>query len=330
MKDTSHMTCIIGTGVYLPSKTLTNADLEKIVETSDQWIVERTGIRERKIADADVSTSDMAAEAARSALKEANIQASEIDLLIVTTMTPDMLCPSTACLVQQKIGATRAACFDLSAACSGFVFGLETAKHFLESGQYKTAVVIGAEKISSLVDWTDRSTAILFGDGAGAAVLKSGSVGHQIIGGFLGSDGGGAEALKVPAGGSFMPASHQTVDEKLHSIRMEGREVYKRAIDMMSNVTLQTLSRYGLKMEDIDLFIPHQANKRIIDSVAKKLSFPEEKIFINVDRYGNTSAASVIIALDEANRKGKMKTGAHVLLVAFGAGFTWGGCLIKW
>lgn len=321
---------VIGTGVYLPEKILTNSDLEKIVETSDQWIFERTGIRERRIAPDGVSTSDMASHAAQKALKDAGIESSEIDLLIVTTMTPDMLCPSTACLVQRKIGAVHAVCFDLSAACSGFIFGLETAKNFLSSGKYKTAMVIGAEKVSSLVDWTDRGTCILFGDGAGAAVLRVSDQGHRLMNSILGSDGHGADCLEIPAGASRMPATHETVDGKLHAIKMEGREVYKRAIDVMSRVALDTVAGCGLEIKDIDLFIPHQANKRIIDSVAKKLSFPEEKIFINVDRYGNTSAASVIIALDEAKRQGRMKAGDYVLMVAFGAGFTWGGMIIEW
>ncbi|MBI1883053.1 MAG: ketoacyl-ACP synthase III [Chlamydiae bacterium] len=321
---------IIGTATYLPEKVLTNDDLQKMVQTSDEWIVERTGIRERRIASQDVYASDLGAEAAKRALKDAGVEASRIDLLIVATMSPDMLCPSTACVIQQKIEAWNAAAFDLSAACSGFLYALDVAKKFLESGEYKTALVIGTEKLSSLVNWKDRTTCILFGDGAGAAVLKKGEKGHSILGIWLGADGRGTDLLKIPAGGSMLPASRETVDKDQHCIQMDGREVYKRAIDVMCRISQESLQKSGLKKEDIQLFVPHQANKRIIDSVAKRLSFPEEKVFLNVDRYGNTSAASIILALDDAKREGRLHKGDHVLIAVFGAGFTWGGAVLKW
>jgi 3-oxoacyl-[acyl-carrier-protein] synthase-3 len=321
---------IVGTGSYLPKKILTNYDLEKIVETSDQWIVERTGIRERRIAENGLANSEMGMQAALKALSDAQINPEDIDLIVVATMTPDMLSPSTACLIQERIGAKKATCFDLNAACSGFLYALDVSKKFLESDQFGNALVIGAEKLSAIVDWKDRSTCILFGDGAGAAVLSKKKSGHKILGIFLGSDGSGADALKIPAGGSLMPPTHKTVDDRLHFMKMDGREVYKRAIDVMSKISLDSIANCGLTMEDVDLFIPHQANKRIIDAVAKKLSFPSEKVFINLDRYGNTSAASIILALDEAKVQGQIQKGDHILIVVFGAGFTWGGCVVEW
>lgn len=324
------MVGIIGTGSYLPKKILTNFDLEKMVETSDQWIVERTGIRERRIAEDGLCTSDMAVGAALLAMKEAGTSSEEIDLIVVATMTPDMISPSTACVVQKKLGAIHAACFDINAACSGFMYAMDIAKKFLESGQYKTALVIGAEKLSTLVDWKDRGTCVLFGDGGGAAILSTQKKGHEILGVFLGSDGSGVQSLKVPAGGALLPASHQTVDERLHFMKMDGRDVFKRAVDMMCRTSIDTIQKCGLSSEDISLFIPHQANKRIIDAVAKRLSFSEEKVFINVDRLGNTSAASIIIALDEAKTRRQFKEGEHILFVVFGAGFTWGGAVVKW
>ncbi|MBI1869658.1 MAG: ketoacyl-ACP synthase III [Chlamydiae bacterium] len=324
------MVGIVGTGCYLPKKILSNFDLEKTIETTDQWIFERTGIRERRISSHDFYASDMGAHAAKKALQDSKINPSEVDLLIVATMSADMLCPSTACIIQEKIGASKAFAFDLNAACSGFLFALEVAKKFLESDQYQTALVIGVEKLSSMVDWKDRGTCILFGDGAGAAVLKKNHADHQILGAVLGSDGRGADLLKVPAGGSMMPATHETIDQRLHFIKMDGREVYKNAIDLMYRMADETLLKCGLKREDVDLFIPHQANKRIIDAVAKKLSLPSEKIYINVDRYGNTSAASIIIALDDARKEGRMQSGDCLLIVVFGAGFTWGGMVIRW
>jgi len=320
---------IVGIGTYLPEKILTNADLEKMVETSDQWILERTGIRERHIAESGGS-SDLAAKAALNALIDAAIQPSEIDLIIVATMSPDMISPSTACLVQKKIGADRAVCFDIGAACSGFVFAMDVAKKFLESNQYQTALVIGAEKLSSLIDWKDRGTCILFGDGAGAAVLSKKHSGHEVLDIFLGSDGGGSESLKIPAGGSLMPATHQTLEDRQHFIKMDGKEVYKRAIDVMSRISEETVHNCGLEISDIKLFIPHQANKRIIDAVAKKLNMAEEKVFINVDRCGNTSAASIILALNDARAENRIQQGDYVLIVVFGAGFTWGGCIVQW
>ena len=321
---------ILGVGSYVPPRKLTNLDLQKMVDTSDEWIVERTGIRERYVAESQVATSDLGVEAARLALSQSRVGIDEIDLLVVSTMTPDMLSPSTACIVQTKLGASRAACFDISAACSGSVYAMDVAKKFLESGQYKRALVIGAEKLSSIVDWTDRGTCILFGDGAGAAVLGPGDQGHEIVGICLGADGSGQDALKIPAGGSLIPASRKSVDEGLHFIQMDGKEVYERAIDMMTRISVQTLRYCSLSVEDIALFIPHQANKRIIDSVAKKMGLPPEKVFVNVDRYGNTSAASIILAIDDAARQQRIKRGQKVLVAVFGAGFTWGGAVIQW
>lgn len=324
------MVNITGIGTNVPAARLTNFDLEKMVETSDQWIYERTGIRERRIASGGISTSDMGSASALDALGRAGIAASDVDLIVVGTMTPDMLSPSTSCLIQKKIGADRAVCFDINAACSGFLYAMEVSRHFLRSAQYHTALVIGAEKISAFVDWKDRATCILFGDGSGAMVLSRSRPGHRIVGCFLGSDGGGSESLMIPAGGSSMPATVKTVEQRLHSLRMDGREIFKKAIEIMCKVSEDTVKRCGLNMSDIDLFVPHQANKRIIDAVAKKLGLPDERVFQNVESFGNTSAASIVLALDDAERQKRLKEGDRVLLVVFGAGFTWGGAVIEW
>ncbi|MDP3981011.1 MAG: beta-ketoacyl-ACP synthase III [Chlamydiota bacterium] len=324
------MSSIVSTGIFVPPKILSNVDLEKMVETSDEWIRERTGIRERRVADATMTTSDMGMLASKEALRSAGISPEDIDLIIVSTMTPDMLCPSTACLVQAKLGASRAACFDLSAACSGFVYGLDIMDKFLDGGRQKTGLLIGAEKLSSSINWKDRNTCILFGDGAGATVMVKGNDGHRVVASCLGSDGLGADMLKIPAGGCAAPATQETVAMGLHYLTMEGREVFKRAVAVMSASTLEVLDVAGMKPEDITLFIPHQANKRIIDGVAKKLSISDRKIFLNVDKYGNTSAASIIVALHEASLCGRIQKGDYVLMTAFGAGFTWGSSIIQW
>ncbi len=321
---------IVGTGFYVPEKVLTNFDLEKMVDTSDEWIRTRTGIRERRIAQEEQATSDLATIASQQALNNARIASQEIDLIIVATLSPDMLFPSTACLVQKNIGATNAVAFDIGAACSGFIYALSGAQQYLQNGTYKTALVIGAEIFSRILDWQDRNTCVLFGDGAGAVVLKEVEYGSGILSTYLGADGSGADLLKQPAGGSRLPASHETIDERLHYLKMNGREVYKFATKSMVEAVMKVLSKIGLSTRNIDLLIPHQANIRILESVAQKLGLPMEKVFVNVDRYGNTSAASIPIALSEALQQGRIKKDDIVVLVSFGSGLTWGATIIKW
>ncbi len=321
---------IVGTGAFVPPRVLTNADLERMVETSDEWIVSRTGIRERHIADETTFTSDMGAEAARRALEQAGEKAEEVDLIIVATITPDMVFPATACLVQEKLGARRAACFDIEAACSGFLYGLEIGQQFIASRSCETVLVIGAEKLSAIVDWTDRQTCVLFGDGAGAAVLRSGGSEHGILTTCMGADGGQANILCMPGGGARQPATRASVDARLHFLKMSGKEVFKNAVGAMATASREALSRCGLTIEDIAMVIPHQANIRIIDAIADRLGAPKEKVFVNVDRFGNTSAASVAIALDEAARGGRIQRGDLILLVVFGAGLTWAAAVIQW
>lgn len=321
---------IIGLGCYVPERIVTNKDLEKLVDTTDEWIVERTGIRERRMADADMATSDLAARAAQNALDDAGVSADEIDLIIVATVTPDMFFPSVACLVQANIKATNAAAFDLSAACSGFVSGMVVAAQFIEAGLYKKILVIGAECFSRFIDYQDRNTSVLFGDGAGAVVMGETKAGCGILGIDMGADGTGGELLKVPAGGSRTPASLATVSDRLHAVQMNGKEVFKFAVSIMGESALKALANAGLEADAIDLLVPHQANTRIIQSAAKRLKMPMEKIVINVDKYGNTSGASIPIALHEAVESGRVKDGDTLMLVGFGAGLTWGACVIKW
>ncbi len=321
---------IAGTGFYVPDKILTNFDLEKMVDTTDEWIRTRTGIRERRIAADEEATSDLAVKAARKAVENAGLDPVEIDLIIVATLSPDRLFPSTACLVQKNIGAIRAVAFDIGAACSGFIYALSVAQQYLKNGTYKTALVIGAEIFSRILDWQDRNTCVLFGDGAGAMVLKAAENGKEIIYTQLGTDGSGAELLKQPAGGSRLPASHDTVDQRLHYLKMNGKEIYKFATKSMVETIINGLSIVGLTTKDIDLLIPHQANIRILECVAKKLNLPMEKVFVNVDRYGNTSAASIPIALTEAIQQKRIKENDIVVLVSFGAGLTWGASIIRW
>jgi 3-oxoacyl-[acyl-carrier-protein] synthase-3 len=325
---------IIGTGSYLPEKILTNDDLSKIVETSDEWITSRTGIKERHIAADDQATSDLASEAARRAMTAAGVTPEEIDLIVVATVTPDMFFPSTACIVQRKIGASNAVCFDISAACSGFLYALQIARHFLNAGSRTTALVIGAEKLSSLVNWEDRNTCVLFGDGAGAVVIRAVDTDTEapgrVLSTVMGSDGNLTDLLKVPGGGSALPITPENAASRPNTIHMEGRETFKHAVTRMCQASEQALEMAGLTKADIDLVIPHQANARIISVIADRLGVPPEKTFINLDKYGNTSAATIPIALDEANSQGRLKKGDIILLVAFGGGFTWASSVVRW
>ena len=324
-------TCsITGVGSYLPAKILTNAELEKMVETSDEWITTRTGIKERRMAAKDQFTSDMAAEAAKRAMKMAGVSAEQIELIIVATITPDMPFPATACLVQQKIGARRAAAFDLEAACSGFIYALEVGQQFIMSRTYDTVLVIGAEKLSSIVDWTNRNTCVLFGDGAGAVILQNRPNAHGLLTAVMGADGGKSNLIFMPGGGSRRPATMDSVAAKLHYLQMEGRETFKSAVQAMCSAAKEALQRCELDISQVKCVIPHQANRRIIDAVGERLGTTPEQLFVNLDRYGNTSAASVVIALDEAVASGKVRRGDLVLLVAFGGGLTWGAAVIEW
>ena len=320
---------IIGTGSYLPKKVLTNEDLEKMVDTNNEWIITRTGISERHIAEDNEATSDVAAKAALKALKDANIKPEEIDLIIVATNSPDMVFPATACLVQNKIKAVNAATFDLQAGCTSSVYALVTAWQYIATGFYDNALIIGAETLSKLVDWTDRNTCVLFGDGAGAAVLKAGQE-KGILSGCLIGDGSNDDLIMLPAGLSRNPASHETVEKKMHYVKMKGNEVFKLAVKHMKRVTIKTLDKCNLSVEDIDCFIPHQANIRIISALTRVLKIKEDKVFVNLEKYGNTSAASVMIALDEAVKEGKIKNGDIVLITSFGSGLTYGSIVLKW
>ena len=320
---------IIGVGKYLPKKILTNADLEKRVDTSDEWITTRTGIKERRVVCAHEAVSDLAVNAAKEALKDARMKPCDLDLIIIATITPDMQFPSTACLVQAVLGAKNAVCFDISAACAGFVYATIVAQQFIASGNYKNALVVGAEVLSSITDWKDRGTCVLFGDGAGAAVLSEVKSGG-ILSAYLGSDGTMANLLMLPGGGSRNPATHKTIDKRLHYIKMEGNEVFKSAVKIMTDAAQIALKQAGLKCSDVDLVIPHQANVRIIMAMAKRLGLPSDKIFLNIEKYGNMSSASTATALCEAVKAGRIKKGDIVLLDAFGAGLVWGACLIKW
>lgn len=325
---------IIGTGSYMPEKILTNDELSKIVDTSDEWITTRTGIRARRIAAEDQTTSDMASEAARRAMEAAGVTAEDINLIVVATVTPDMFFPSTACFVQKKIGASNAVCFDISAACSGFLYALQVARHFINTGNRTTALVIGAEKLSSLINWQDRNTCVLFGDGAGAVVIRraeeSEDAPGRVLSTVMGSDGNLTDLLKVPGGASACPITPENVLSRPNTIHMEGRETFKHAVTRMCQASEQALEIAGLKKEDIAMVIPHQANARIITAIADRLGLPPEKTFMNLDQYGNTSAATIPVALDEAHRQGKIKRGDVVLLVAFGGGFTWASSVVRW
>ncbi|AIQ63913.1 3-oxoacyl-ACP synthase [Paenibacillus stellifer] len=321
---------IIGTGKYVPERILTNSDLEKIVETNDEWIVSRTGIRERHIAAPEEATSDLAYQAAIRALDSAGMKAEDLDLIIVATITPDTTFPSTACILQDKLGAKGAAAFDLSAACSGFVYSLATAVGFIQNGMYNNALIIGADTLSRITDYTDRNTCVLFGDGAGAVILGEVPEGRGFKSFDLGAEGAGGSLLKLEGGGSRLPASAETVEGKKHYIYMNGREVFKFAVRVMGTATEKVLEKAGLTKESIDLFVPHQANIRIIQSAMQRLELPPEKVVINVDKYANTSAASIPLALVEAAEEGRMKQGDAVLMVGFGGGLTWGASVLIW
>lgn len=320
---------ITGLGIYLPEKILNNHDLEKMVETTDEWILTRTGIRERRLAASGESASDLGSRAALRAIQDAGLTPQQVELIIVATITPDMFFPSTACLIQEKIGA-KCGAFDMAAACSGFPYALSVAEAFVRGGGYNNILVVGTEVLSGFIDWKDRSTCVLFGDGAGAAVVSEAKNGHGIRASYLGSDGAQAELLKIPAGGSKIPPSEESVRAGLHYLKMQGSEVFKVAVRTMEDAVHEVLRRGGLTTQDIDCLIPHQANLRILQAVGERLEIPPEKVFINVEKYGNMSSASTAVALYEAVKQKKVKPGSNVVLVAFGGGLTWASCLIKW
>ncbi|MHC1698268.1 MAG: beta-ketoacyl-ACP synthase III [Geobacteraceae bacterium] len=321
---------ITGTGAAVPEKVLTNADLEALVDTTDEWITTRTGIKERRVASAGEFTSTFATAAAEKALAMAGVTADELDLIVVATVTPDFPFPSTACLVQKNLNAKKAAAFDISAACSGFLFAISIVDNFIKSGSVKKALVIGAETLTRVTDWQDRNSCVLFGDGAGAVILEVTSEKAGVLSTHIHSDGTYWELLHQPACGSRNPADQRVIDERLTFIKMQGNEVFKLAVRAMEEAANEALSANGLSVSDIDLFISHQANRRIIDAIGKRLGLSPEQVYINLERYGNTSAASIPIALDEANRAGKLKEGALVLLDSFGGGLTWASALLRW
>lgn len=321
---------ILGIGVYVPEKVLTNDDLERMVDTNDEWIRSRSGIRERHIAAPEEATSDLALQAARNALADAGLKPEDIDLIIVATNTPDTLFPATACLVQDKLGARKAGAFDLLAGCTGFIYALSVGTQFISAGACKHVLVVGAETLSRIINWEDRNTCVLFGDAAGAVVLGPAPAGRGILSSMLGSDGSGGPLLDLPAGGSRLPATSETVDKKLHFLHMNGREVFKFAVKAIEDGTLEALAAAGLKKEDVNFLIPHQANIRIIEAATKRLGISLDNVQINVDRYGNTSTASVPLALYEAVREGRIKDGDNIVLVAFGAGLTWAAAVMRW
>jgi 3-oxoacyl-[acyl-carrier-protein] synthase-3 len=321
---------IAGTGSYLPERILTNADLERMVDTSDEWIRTRTGIRERRIARDDESTSDMSFFAARQALDSAGVTAEELDMIIVGTITPDMAFPSTACFVQNRLEARNAFCFDVSAACSGFLYSLEVGRRFLANVEARTALIIGGEKLSTVTDWEDRATCVLFGDGAGAAVLRPCEKGRGLIATTMGSDGSLHDLLNLPGGGSRHPASEDTLARKLHYMKMSGNEVFKHAVRCMCDAGQTVLKQCGMTMDDVDHVIPHQANERIIRAIANRFGGCIDKFVVNLDRVGNMSGASVPVALDEAVRAGRVREGDVLLFIVFGGGFTWGATVMEW
>jgi 3-oxoacyl-[acyl-carrier-protein] synthase-3 len=322
---------ILGTGHYVPEKVLTNADLEKMVDTTNEWILERTGIKERRIAAPEEAASDLAYQAALRTLENAGMKASELDVIIVGTATPDMSFPATACIVQARLEVPGIPCLDMEAACPGFVYGLEVARGMLGLGNsYKNILVIGVEMLTRITDWEDRNTCVLFGDGAGAVILSAQEGEGRILSSYVGGDGRLQDLLKLPAGGSRLPATQETVDQRLHYLQMRGREVFKHAVLGMEKSAREALSRANLSTKDITWLIPHQANIRIIQATGQRLEVPEEQVYVNIHKYGNTSAASIPIALDEMNRGGLLKRGDIIVLVAFGAGFTWGATVIEW
>ena len=331
MKSPKPIVEISGTGRYLPERIMTNAELETMVQTSDEWISQMTGIRERRIAAPEEGAADLGAKAARIAMQQAGVHAGEIDVIICSTATPDRLLPSTGCDIQAILGATNAAAYDISTACSGFLYGIQIAEGHIAAGRGEIALVVSTEKMSAIIDWTDRNTCVLFGDGAGAAIVrKADGSGHGVLSNFIRSDGTLAELLWRPGGGARIPMDLAVLDERNHLVKMAGREVFKHAVKSMAEAADQALMKAGLTGEDIDLLVPHQANIRIIEATARYANIPMDKVFVNVDRYGNMSSATVPVALDEAAEQGRLKKGDNVLMVAFGAGFTWGSAVVKW
>ncbi|MBT9172968.1 MAG: 3-oxoacyl-(acyl-carrier-protein) synthase 3 [Syntrophomonadaceae bacterium] len=321
---------ILGIGSALPARVVTNIDLEKTLDTSDEWIRTRTGICERRIAEEDVCTSDLAAQAAMAALRDAAAGPDEVDLIILATATPDAPLPATACYVQAKLGASRAAAFDVAAGCTGFIYALSIGHQFIASGNYRRVLVIGAEILSRILDWNDRATCVLFGDGAGAVLLGPVPAGQGLLSFKLGSDGTYADVLAIPAGGTKLPTSIATAEARLHYVKMAGNEVFKFAVRVIGDVTVQALDELGLTVADLDFLVPHQANWRIIDAARKRFELPEERVVVNIDRYGNMSAASIPVALEEAVRSGRLKRGDLVSMVGFGAGLTWGAAIMRY
>jgi 3-oxoacyl-[acyl-carrier-protein] synthase-3 len=325
-----HAVGILGTGSFLPEKIVTNFDLEKMVDTNDEWIVSRTGIRERRVVDKAMASSDLAYEASLKALERSGIKPEDIDLIIVATVTPDKSFPSTACILQDRLGAKKAAAFDLSAACTGFLYGVTSAAQFIRNGFYKYALVIGVECLSKIVNWEDRNTCVLFGDGAGAIVMGPTEEGYGFLSYELGADGSGGELLQQPGGGSRIPASIESVQAKQHFVEMNGGEVFKFAVRVMEQVSESVLKKAALTKEEVDLLVPHQANLRIIDAARKRLGLSEDKVVVNLDKYGNMSSASIPVALDEAVQEKRIKRGDILVLVGFGGGLTWGGSAVRW
>ena len=322
---------VIGVGSFVPERVLTNDELCGIVDTSDEWITSRTGIKERRIAEEGLTTSDIAAEAARKAIKLSGLNPEDIELILVGTITPDMIFPSTSCIVQEKLGLKNAAAFDISAGCSGFIYSLSVADNFIKTGKYKHVLVIGADLLSRITDYTDRSTCVLFGDGGGAVVLTANTENTRgVLSTHMHSEGGHDDILMLKGGGSLMPASLESVNNREHYIKMKGSELFRYAVNYLKAVAEEAIKFNELKAEDIDLFVPHQANIRIIEATAKKLRFPMEKVFVNVEKYGNTSSGSIPIALDEAYKSGRLKEGSLVLIDAIGAGLTWASSIIRW
>jgi 3-oxoacyl-[acyl-carrier-protein] synthase-3 len=320
---------ITGSGHFCPERILSNADIEKIVDTSDEWIQTRTGIRERRIAEDNIASSDLAFEASKLALQDAGLEAADLDAIVLGTVTPDMQFPATACFLQDRLGAKNAVAFDLNAACSGFIYGLNTTHSLIASGQMKRVLVVGVEVLSKYIDWTDRATCVLFGDGAGAVVVEACDYGEGVLGTFMKSDGALAELLWIPAGGSREPISETTYAERGQYIKMKGDGVFKYAVRAMVEAAHKALEQADMTIEDVDILIPHQANIRIIDSVVSRLKIEEEKVIINIDRFGNTSSATIPIAFDEVRKSGRIKAGDTILFVAFGGGFTWGSVLFR-
>lgn len=321
---------ILGLGMHVPPRILTNADLEKIVETSDEWIVTRTGIRTRRIVEGDQAASDLAVPAAEAALRDAGISAADLDLIICGTTTPDMIFPATACIVQERIGATRAGAFDLLAACSSFVYGVVTAAQMIEAGLVRHVLVLGAEVLTRLADWSDRTTSVLIGDGAGAVVMGPSSGGGGVLSTVVGSDGSAADILKLPSGGSRIPMTEEAVAKGLHRARMDGQSVFKLAVRIVPDAIHEVVRKAGFSLDDISLVVPHQANQRITEAIARATGLPMERFVSTIEAYGNTSSASVPISLWEARSDGRIKDGDHLVLIGFGGGFTWAACVLTW